>query len=98
MALQAQSRTDRSLKVAVSALTFRRPDMLVQMLAAIGRLQRPESCELLLVIVDNDPAAWLAAFDQLRNAEFASGDFVYLDGWPFSKSEVALLRLAPSLN
>lgn len=48
--------------------------------------------------VDNDPAAWLAAFDQLRSAEFASGDFVYLDGWPFSKSEVALLRLAPSLN
>jgi succinoglycan biosynthesis protein ExoM len=54
---QPLSRNHRFLKVAVSALTYRRPDMLAQLLAAINGLRMPERCELVLLIVDNDPAA-----------------------------------------
>jgi succinoglycan biosynthesis protein ExoM len=48
-------RTDRPLRVAVSALTYRRPDLLPRLLTGLARLEVPPGCELLVIIVDNDP-------------------------------------------
>jgi glycosyltransferase involved in cell wall biosynthesis len=52
-----EGRAARRLKVAISALTYRRPEPLRQLLASISALQRPQACELFLIIVDNDPEA-----------------------------------------
>ena len=54
---QTVGRFNRPLTVAVSALTYRRPAMLAQLLAAIAGLRQPERCELVLVIIDNDTEA-----------------------------------------
>ncbi len=41
--------------VVVAALTYRRPEMLAQLLATLPGLERPEGCAVQVLIVDNDP-------------------------------------------
>lgn len=48
---------DPRVRVAVCALTYRRPDTLQQLLGVLRRLSRPDNSEVFFVIVDNDPAA-----------------------------------------
>jgi succinoglycan biosynthesis protein ExoM len=50
-------RAQRHLQIAVAALTYRRPEALRDLLAALAALHRPEECDLRFVIIDNDPAA-----------------------------------------
>jgi hypothetical protein len=52
--------TDRApphVRIAVAALTYRRPELLRQLLAGLAALNRPAGADLLFVLVDNDPAA-----------------------------------------
>lgn len=47
----------RDLRVAVAALTYRRQDMLRQLLAALGALRQLDNCDVVFLVVDNDPDA-----------------------------------------
>jgi succinoglycan biosynthesis protein ExoM len=50
-------RTGRHLRIAVAALTYRRPEPLRQLLVALAALRRPAASDVSFVIIDNDPAA-----------------------------------------
>jgi len=43
------------MQLVIAALTYRRPEMLAQLLGALTGLERPEGWEVRVVIVDNDP-------------------------------------------
>ncbi len=44
------------LSIVVAVLTFRRPDLLADFLAAYARIALPDGCDVTLLVVDNDAA------------------------------------------
>ncbi len=58
------------IRVVVAMLTYRRPDLLDESLAALANLTMPESADVSFLIVDNDPDASARALVEERAARF----------------------------